>query len=407
MPSHLKPRDAEEVRTLIEWAAAEGAPLEVTGAGSKRGWGRPLQATHSLELSALAGVTLYEPEELVLSAQAGTRLAEIETLIAERRQQLAFDPADLGPFYGEPAGQGTLGGALACNLSGPRRIKAGAARDHFLGVTAINGRGELFKAGGRVVKNVTGYDICKLLAGSHGTLAVMTEVTIKVLPAPEQTRTVLVFGLDDRTSIEALAAALRSEHEVSGAAHLPRAVAADSVVSAVSGGGKSVTAVRVEGFPASVAHRAAALSTLLGAFGPVEELHSQNSLSFWRELRDAIPFARRPDRHVWRLSVPPSTAAEVVGRIVDRLEALAYYDWGGGLVWLALPPTDDAGAAIVRSALGKEGGHATLLRAPDAVRAAVPVFQPLADGVAQLSRRVKESFDPRGILNPGRLYAGA
>lgn len=407
MPSHLKPRDAEEVRTLVEWAAAETAPLEVVGAGSKRGWGRPLQATHSLELSALAGVTLYEPEELVLSARAGTKLAEIEALLAERRQQLAFEPADLGPFYGGPAGQGTLGGVLACNLSGPRRIKAGAARDHFLGVSAVNGRGELFKAGGRVVKNVTGYDLCKLLAGSHGTLAVMTDVTVKVLPAPEEMRTVLVFGLDDRAGIKALATALKSEHEVSGAAHLPRAVAADSAVSSVSGAGKSVTAARVEGFPASVAHRAEALKALLAGFGPIEELHSQGSLSFWHELRDALPFARRPERDVWRLSVPPSAGPEVVARIAGRLDLLAYYDWGGGLVWLALPPTADAGAAIVRAALAKNGGHATLLRAPDAVRAAVPVFEPLADGLAELSRRVKESFDPRGILNPGRLYAGA
>ena len=407
MASHLRPRDAEEVRTLVEWAAAEAAPLEVIGAGSKRGWGRPLQASHSLELSALAGVTLYEPEELILSAQAGTRLAEIERLLAERRQQLAFEPADLGPFYGEAAGQGTLGGVLACNLSGPRRIKAGAARDHFLGVSAVNGRGELFKAGGRVVKNVTGYDLCKLLAGSHGTLAVMTEVTVKVLPAPEKTRTVLVFGLDDRTGVKALATALKSAHEVSGAAHLPRSVAADSVVSQVSGAGKSVTSVRVEGFSASVEHRAEALTALLAPFGPAAVLHSQNSLSLWRELRDAIPFARRPERDVWRLSVPPSAGPEVVARVSARLEILAYYDWGGGLVWLALPPSADAGAAIVRAALANEGGHATLLRAPDAVRAAVPVFEPLADGLARLSQRVKESFDPRCILNPGRLSAGA
>lgn len=407
MPSHLKPRDAEEVRTLVEWAAAETAPLEVVGAGSKRGWGRPLQATHSLELSALAGVTLYEPEELVLSARAGTKLAEIEALLAERRQQLAFEPADLGPFYGGPAGQGTLGGVLACNLSGPRRIKAGGARDHLLGVSAVNGRGELFKAGGRVVKNVTGYDLCKLLAGSHGTLAVMTDVTVKVLPAPEEMRTVLVFGLDDRAGIKALAVALKSEHDVSGAAHLPRPVAAGSAVSAVAGAGKSVTAVRVEGFPASVAHRAGALKALLAGLGPIEELHSQGSQSFWRELRDALPFAQRPERDVWRLSVPPSAGPEVVARIAGRLDLLAYYDWGGGLVWLAFPPTADAGAAIVRAALAKDGGHATLLRAPDAVRAAVPVFEPLADGLAELSRRVKESFDPRGILNPGRLYAGA
>ncbi|MFI4987883.1 MAG: FAD-binding protein, partial [Alphaproteobacteria bacterium] len=206
MPETLKPRDAEEVRALVEWAAAEGLPLELSGAGTKRGLGRPVQATHSVDLGGLTGVTLYEPEELVLSARTGTRLAAIEALLAEKRQALAFEPADLGPLYGAAAGAATIGGVIACNLSGPRRLKAGAARDHFLGFTAVNGRGELFKAGGRVVKNVTGYDLCKLLAGSHGTLAAMTDVTVKVLPAPERTESVIVLGLDDGPAVKALVA---------------------------------------------------------------------------------------------------------------------------------------------------------------------------------------------------------
>jgi glycolate oxidase FAD binding subunit len=406
MSSTVKPRSAEEVRDFVAWAAAEGAPVELFGAGSKRGLGRPVQAGHGLDLSGLTGITLYEPDELVLSARAGTRLAEIEKTVAERRQLLAFEPGDLGPFFGGPAGAGTIGGALACNLSGSRRIRAGAARDHFLGVTAVNGRGELFKAGGRVVKNVTGYDLCKLLAGSYGTLAAMTDVTIKVLPAPEKTRTVLVLGLDDARAVQALAAALKSEHEASAAAHLPQAAAAQSAVSYVGGAGTAVTALRVEGFPASVEHRCAALKALLAPFGPVEELHSANSARFWRELRDAGCFRRRPADIVWRLSVPPMAGPGVVAEIAAASDAFAYYDWGGGLVWLGLPPCEDAGAAVVRRAVAKTGGHATLLRAPDAVRAAIPVFEPQGAALLALSARVKESFDPRGILNPGRLYAG-
>jgi glycolate oxidase FAD binding subunit len=302
---------------------------------------------------------------------------------------------------------GTIGGALAANLSGPRRIKAGAARDHFLGFSAVNGRGELFKAGGRVVKNVTGYDLCKLLAGSFGTLAALTDVTVKVLPAAEETRTALVFGLAEGPAIKALVAALGSAHEVSAAAHLPRTIAAGSGVPLVSAAAAAVTAVRVEGFPASVAFRARALADLLAPLGAVGELGREDSLAFWREIRDVRPFAAEPQLCLWRVSVPPASGPALVARVAAALETRAYYDWGGGLVWLGLAPNGDAGAAVVRAALAASGGNATLMRAPDPVRAAVAVFEPLADGVARLSQRVKESFDPRGILNPGRLYAGA
>ena len=196
MTDSLKPRDAQDVEAAVQWALAEGKALEIVGHGSKRAIGRPAQTDLTLDLSGLSGVTLYEPEELVLSAKAGTPLAEIEALVAAKGQQLAFEPMDYAAVLGGSAGSGTIAGVLAANLSGPRRIKAGAARDHFLGVTAISGRGETFKSGGRVVKNVTGYDLCKLLAGSWGTLAVMTEVTIKTLPRPETEETVLVRGLD-------------------------------------------------------------------------------------------------------------------------------------------------------------------------------------------------------------------
>src|SRR5664279_2070440 len=221
MTDVLKPRDAKEVEEAVRWALGNDKALEVVGQGTKRSIGRPSQTDLTLDLSGLSGVTLYEPEELVLSAKAGTPLAEIETLLDASNQQLAFEPMDYGPLLGGPAGQGTIGGAIAANLSGPRRIKAGAARDHFLGVTAVTGRAETIKSGGRVVKNVTGYDMCKVLAGSWGTLAAMTDVTIKVLPKPETEATVLVEGLDDATAARAMSAAMGSSCDVSGAAHLP------------------------------------------------------------------------------------------------------------------------------------------------------------------------------------------
>ena len=208
MTDALKARDGKDVEDAVRWALAEGKTLEVAGRGTKRALGRPSQSDLTLDLSGLAGVTLYEPEELVLSAKAGTPLAEIEALVESKSQQLAFEPMDYGPILGVSADSGSIGGALAANLSGPRRIKAGAARDHFLGFSAVSGRGETFKSGGRVVKNVTGYDLCKLLAGSYGTLAAMTEVTIKTLPAPETEATVLVLGLDDAQANAAMSAAM-------------------------------------------------------------------------------------------------------------------------------------------------------------------------------------------------------
>lgn len=401
----LAPEHAGQVAEAVAWAVSAGEPLEVIGRGSKRALGRPVQAGHSLDLRRLDGITLYEPEELVLSVRAGTPLASIEAALDEQRQMLAFEPPDLGPLLGGAAGAASLGGVLACNLAGPRRVKAGAARDHFLGVTAVSGRGETFKAGGRVVKNVTGYDLCKLLAGAYGTLAVMTEVTVKVLPRPQKTKTVLLFGLDDAIAGEAMRRALGSPHEVSGAAHLPATQAAKSAVAYVSGAGGAVTALRVEGPGPSVEYRCAALRRELGDLAPTEELRSQNSLVFWRELRDVQPFVDQ-NTAVWRISVAPTAGPSVVAAIG---KGEAFYDWGGGLIWLSLPlnGADDAGAAEVRAAVAAAGGgHATLIRAPLELRAAVPVFQPQDVAIAALTRRVKEGFDPRGILNPGRMVAG-
>src|SRR6476661_7718275 len=221
----FKPRDQKDVAAAVEWALAGGKTLEIVGGGSKREIGRAAQWDLTLDLSALSGVTLYEPEELVLSAKAGTPLTEIEALVESKGQQLAFEPMDYGPVLGQPANAGSLGGALAANLSGPRRIKAGAARDHFLGASAISGRAESFKSGGRVVKNVTGYDLCKLMAGSWGTLAAMTDVTVKVLPRAETEATLLVLALDDAKATQAMSAAMNSPNDVSGAAHLPAPVA--------------------------------------------------------------------------------------------------------------------------------------------------------------------------------------
>lgn len=403
MVDTLKPRDGKEVEEAVRWALANEKPIEITGQGTKRAIGRPSQTDLTLDLSGLSGVTLYEPAELVLSARAGTPLAEIETLLEKNNQELAFEPMDYGPLLGGEANGGTLGGVIAANLSGPRRIKAGAARDHFLGVTAVTGRGETIKSGGRVVKNVTGYDLCKLLAGSWGTLAAMTDVTIKVLPKAETEATVLLTGLDDVRACAAMAAAMASSCDVSGAAHLP-----DHVASWFDGLPKpeASTVLRLEGFATSVAHRKEALAALLKVFGPVTLLDEKDSRSLWRSIRDVKPFSSEAvrKRPLWRISVAPSHGHEIARAITPA--AQMFYDWGGGLVWLAMPFAGEPDAAAVRSAVAAVGGHATLVRAPASVRASVDVFAPEEPAVRALGKRVKESFDPKGVLNPGRMWAG-
>jgi glycolate oxidase FAD binding subunit len=400
--------DTKQVIEIVAWAAAEEQPLEVRGGGSKRGLGRATQVGHRLDVSALAGIGDYEPRELVLTAAAATPLAEIERALEAERQMLAFEPPDWRILLGAEDCTPTLAGAVSCNLAGPRRLAAGAARDHLLGFQAVNGRGELFKSGGKVVKNVTGYDLSKLIAGAYGTLAVLTELSLKVLPRPETSRTLLVFGLDDAAGIAALSDALNSAHEVSATAHLPAYVACRSTAPVVSSAGTSVTAMRVEGPASSTMFRIEKLAALLQDHRQTHVPDDQDSHTLWREVRDVLFFAGDHACAVWRLSVAPSRGYVVAYDVARQLDIEHFFDWGGGLVWVAVsPPAADGGARVLRSAIAAHGGgHATLVRAPDMLRASAAVFEPLPEPLAALTARIKESFDPRRILNPGRMYAG-
>ncbi len=399
------PSTSDDVLSVVRWAAGEETPLEIIGHGSKRGIGRPLQTEHTLDLSELTGVTLYEPEELVLSARAGTPMADIERLVAEKGQELAFEPIDYGRLLGGEAGRGTIGGTLAANLAGPRRIKAGAARDHVLGIHAVSGRGEAYKSGGRVVKNVTGYDLSKGLAGSWGTLAVATDVTFKVLPAAETETTLAVRDLQDDMMAAALAVAMGSSCEVSGAAHLPEGMA-DKVADGVLGS-RPATLIRVEGFGPSVAYRVAKLKELLLGAPEIDEIPVETSRAVWRHIRDCIPFADGTQKPVWRVSVAPSEGWKLALALRMEAPASVFFDWQGGLVWLRIEGGDDPEANLLRRLVAKcGGGHATLLRASPTWRNSIAVFEPQPTPLAALSQRLKNEFDPKGILNPGRMAAG-
>jgi len=404
MPGNaLRPADENELREIVRAAIAEKMTLEVRGAGTKRGLGRPVTADAPLDLTRLAGVKTYEPEELVLTAGAATPLAEIERLVAQKGQRLAFEPPDYGPLYGGAAGRQTLAGVVAANLAGSRRVSAGAARDHFLGFRAVNGRGESFKAGGQVVKNVTGYDLCKLLAGSYGTLALLTEMTVKILPVAETEATLVLSHLSDEGAMRAMADAMGSAFEVSAAAHLPETVASGVVYQSDG----AATLLRLEGPAPSVEARVEGLRALLRPHGAAERLSPPDSKMAWRALANAEPFTHDLEHPLWRLSVPPSAGAETARAIAETLGCSYFFDWGGGRIWLELNNASaDAGAAIVRASVAKSGGHAVLVRASEETRRTIAPFDPGAAGLFALSKRVKAGFDPLGLFNPGRMYEG-
>ncbi|TPW25905.1 glycolate oxidase subunit GlcE [Pararhizobium mangrovi] len=396
----FRPETEEQVRDAVSWAVSEQTPLAVRGHGSKAAIGRPVQAANTLDLSALSGMTLYEPEELVLSAKAGTPVAELHALLAENYQEFAFEPMDYGPLLGGEAGRGTLGGLFSANLAGPRRIRNGAARDHVLGIRAVTGRGDIVKSGGRVVKNVTGYDLSKGLAGAWGTLAVATELTFKVLPRAESETTLVLLGLDDAQACEVMALAMGSVAEVSAAAHLPETVRRSFVGGVLSA---SATVLRIDGFAPSVEARFERLAAIFKALR-VEWLNAETSRQLWREVRDVKPYADGTARPIWRVSTAPASAHAFVMALRMEAGVDAFYDWQGGLVWMRME--SDPEAELVRRHLSANGGgHATLVRADPAIRAAVPVFQPQPAALHALSKRLKAQFDPTGVLEPGRMVA--
>jgi glycolate oxidase FAD binding subunit len=402
----LKIRDAGDVEQAVRAAIAAEQPLEIIGHGTRRRIGQPMATNAVLDLSPLNAISSYEPNELIITVQAGAPLADVMSLIDSKNQQFAFEPVDTAPLLGA-AGSGTIGGMIAAGLGGPRRVKAGGARDHLLGAHAVSGFGDSFKTGGKVVKNVTGYDLCKLLAGSWGTLAVMTEVTLKVMPKGEAERTLVLRGLDHLTANRAMTAALGSPFDVSGAAHVPSSALWAEVagLDAIGSPREAVTLIRLEGILASTVHRAASLSEMLKPFGPAQLIEDAPSAAVWATVRDVLPFAADGPLGawpVWRIVCPPASGGALGQTLARETGGDMIYDWGGGLIWAALPPSPDAQAALVRRRVAAVSGHATLLRAGEAVRRQVDVFEPQTGPVGALAERVRNSFDPKTILNRGR-----
>lgn len=384
MAAHHAPATASELAEIITDAAGRGAKLEVRGGGSKADVGAPREA-EILSTENFSGIIDYDPAELVLTLGPATRLSEVEDMLAGAGQMLAFEPFDHGRMLGKAPGSATVGGVIAAGVAGSRRVSAGGARDHLLGFEAVSGRGESFVGGAKVVKNVTGYDLPKVMAGSWGRLAVFTQLTLKVLPSPRAVATLVLGDLSNAGACAAMARALGSQAEVAAAAHVP----------AGTEDRKPITAFRLEGFATSVEARAKHLAIVLQDFGKLHRLDYESGANLWTGVRNVTPV--KDDRPLWRISAPPMEGA----RIVDAIggEAKALLDWAGGLVWLAT----NAAPEMVRGAAQAAGGHASLIRAPEAVRAKVPFQAPPTPGVAALSARVRRSFDPLGVFETGRF----
>lgn len=389
------PKSEAEAAQLVADLALTKKLVTIQGGATRQGVGRPIQTDATISTIRLTGVTLHEPAELVISARAGTPVAAVEKALAAKGQMLPFEPMDHRAIFGT-SGEPTIGGVVAGNHSGPRRITAGACRDALIGLRLINGRGEAVKSGGRVMKNVTGLDLAKLVTGSWGTLGLFTEATFKVLPRPESALTLLFKGLDDRRAVQLLSAALGSPFEPTGAAHLP------------AGLNRPVarTALRLEGFVTQLTYRTDALRKLLAGFGACELIEGDASARLWKGVRDCEFLAEPAADALWRISTAPTRAPSLTAAVAASVPAARwYYDWGGGLIWLSVPASGDAASAAIRAAVAQAGGHATLIRAPREVRAAVDVFQPLGP-LQGVTAGIKTSFDPGRMFEPGRMYAG-
>jgi glycolate oxidase FAD binding subunit len=395
----MTPTTETSIVTAVAEAVAAKEPILVQGNGTKFGMLRPVQAGRTISTAGLTGVSLYAPKELIISAQAGTPLAAVEQTLAEAGQHLIAEPPDLTALLGTSEAPQTLGGIVATNLSGPRRVAWGAMRDHVMGIRAVTGRAEVIHSGGRVLKNVTGLDLCKLYTGSHGTLGVITEITLKVLPAPEATGTLILPGLDAVKAVATLSDALGSPYSVSGAAWLP-ADAADRIA-ALGAQGQSAALIRIEEFEPSVVYRIGRLRAQFDLPG-ARILDTETSRSVWKSVRDAQPLPVHDA--IWRVSVRPSAGPGILAA-AQAADVSGFLDWGGGLVWLSGPATPAAHAAI-EEAVSAARGIWTLIRAPDSLRGSVRVVPDEAPALAAITRQVKAALDPAGIFNPGRLYPG-
>lgn len=401
MPQLVEPESEKQLADLVHWALAGKRRLNIEGHGTHLGFGYGAAADITVSTRALSGITDYQPAELVMTARAGTSRAEVAAALASQRQHLAFEPPAFGPLFNRDGVSGTIAGVFMSNLSGPRRFTAGAARDHLLGVRGVSGRGDVWKSGGRVIKNVTGYDLCKLMAGSWGTLSLMTELTFKVLPAPEISASILIHEADPGSALALLSRLAGNSSQPSGLAYLPAAIASRLTTSIAAPEAESACVVRVEGSVTAVRQRLRDLRAVLRTDTRISTLEDAASRALWDEIRDVRGLAANPV--ILRVSLAPFSAREMVAEWSGHESHLWYADAAGGCIWIG---TNEQSAAALTVTLRRRlagAGSVVLFRAPEHVKREIGVFSKQPEALAALSRRIKHSFDPEQILNPGRL----
>ena len=405
------PQNEKEVSSLIKKFYKSNIPVELVGSGSKKKIGKPLQCAKILNLSKLDGIIEYLPEELYIKVKANTPIKKIEEELKKNKQQLAFEPIDFGYFLNDKSDYGTAAGQVACNISGPRRFKVGSVRDHVLGFRGVNGKGEIIKSGGVVVKNVTGYDLSKLICGSYGTLVVLTEITFKVLPAPEESKTLIIHSQKIESAIELLDKAISSSNDISGAIFLPKEPEVRGCVMNIENTFKlndlkyegSFTAIRIEGSKNSIDQRIKNLIKELQIINlNISILEVYQSEIFWNKVK-SLEFFYSSKNSILRIVIPPSECVNLVYQFSNKFKY--YIDWGGALMWLEAFELSEEMFESIRRKVVKIGGYVTMIKNSDYLPYVEEVFTINRDRF-NISQNIKKSFDPKRILNPGKMYTG-
>jgi len=405
------PSNEREVSGFIKNFYKTNIPIELVGSGSKKKIGKPLQCTKTLNLSKLNGIVEYLPEELYIKVKAGTPIKLIEEELKKNRQQLAFEPIDFGNLLNGKSDYGTAAGQVSCNISGPRRFKVGSVRDHVLGFRGVNGKGEIIKSGGVVVKNVTGYDLSKLVCGAYGTLVALTEITFKVLPIPEESKSLIIHNQKIESGIYFLDKSISSSNDISGAIFLPKEAKIPGCVMDIEKTFKlndlkqdgSITAIRIEGSKNSIEQRMENLINELKIINlNISVLDTYQSEIFWNKVKN-LEFFFSSTNSILRIVIPPSECIQLVYQLSNKFKY--FLDWGGALMWLEAFELSEEMLESIRKKVVKHGGYVTMIKNSKFLPYVEDVFTINRDRF-NISQNIKKSFDPKRILNPGKMYTG-
>ncbi len=399
----LKPSNEDDLQQIIKHCYKKDLPIQIVGTGTKNEIGKKLQCAKILDMSNISGIIEYKPEELYITVKAGTPIKLVQDELRKNNQHLAFEPTNFSEIFNKSLSEGTIGGTLSCNFSGSRRFKVGSARDHILGFKGYNGKGEKIKSGGTVVKNVTGYDLSKLVTGSFGTLLALSEITLKVLPIQADIKTIIISGLALENSLGIMDSAISSSNDPSGAVFYPANLRNNFVFNDLTHPG-SITAIRIEGTKTSTEQIVNNLfENLVLKEKKTTILDITQSEIFWEETRAIKVFAKN-EKNILRAVVPPSETVNLINRL-KTFHSSYFIDWGGSLIWLELDYLSHQKIEQIRKRVVEANGYLTVIKSPENIKSSSEIFT--IDPIKfKISQNLKKSFDPKRIFNPGKMYTG-